>query len=633
MYIPPNRTTNIEKIAFINNLIMEIFADLDGPAILCGDLNLPFNKNDPHIQCFFNFISHIGFYNHITNPTHLQNIIDLVLTNENNLVTDINTQSPFGNSDHLCIVFKILCPSKLSSPINHTYKYDFKRGNYEGLNNFFSTVNWKMLFENSKDLNFIYTKFLEMVNLGLQNFIPYLSTKSKPKLPTHISNLLKYKNKLYKDIKYPKVLTKYMTTSKKIDKELKRYHVNLENKIIKSPINNLYKHIKNNFNSKTSLSFITVNENHITNSQEIANFLQNHFSNIYFDAAPAEPLAKTNREPIFDYGLIFLTNNQIYNCLKKLPLKINNSPDGIPNYVLKKCSLTLTEPIGYILRTSYFTGNIPTIWKMAYLIPLQKTEKNREISNFRPISLTCSLAKIAEQFVYDELYGFISNFDILPSFQHGFRKNKSVYSSLIESIDDWSKALDNKLNADIIFFDISKAFDTIEHARLLIKLENMGITGDLLMWLKNFLSNRQFRVLVNGKFSNIEPALINRGVPQGTLLGPLIFNLYISDLMENFMDKNITIKAYADDHKAYHIYKYFPKENTLQMFCNYFNNWCSENGLKLSENKTLILYVGKSNPRKPYYIGDTVIKEAIGSVRDLGIMVTQDLNWKIHTDL
>ena len=194
------------------------------------------------------------------------------------------------------------------------------------------------------------------------------------------------------------------------------------------------------------------------------------------------------------------------------------------------------------------------------------------------------MSKIAENLVSCELTSFIERFNHLPSFQHGFRSKRSVDSLMTEMLDDITRAIELKLNCDIIYFDIAKAFGTIEICRIITKLSNIGITGNLLSWLKNFLSDRQIRVSVNGTLSNKFSAFINRGVPQGSVLGPLIFNLYMADVAANFPHFN-DIKAYADDHKAYYIYDTIPTLNPLQLFIDHFHNWCIENGLRILSMK------------------------------------------------
>ena len=221
--------------------------------------------------------------------------------------------------------------------------------------------------------------------------------------------------------------------------------------------------------------------------------------------------------------------------------------------------------------------------------------KASNIEDFRPISLTCSFSKIAEKFVYEEILGFVEKCALLPNYQHGFRPNRSVYSQMAETLDDFTRALDNKLNVDCIYFDISKAFDTIEIDRIIAKLSNLGFTGNIIFWIQNFLTNKKIQVKVNGTLSDHQHSPFSRGVPQGSLLGPIIFNLYMSDLTSNFPYlSDIILKAYADDHKAYIIYKIIPKPNPLQLFCEHFSQWCNSNGLRISISKCFVMYHPKN---------------------------------------
>jgi hypothetical protein len=183
---------------------------------------------------------------------------------------------------------------------------------------------------------------------------------------------------------------------------------------------------------------------------------------------------------------------------------------------------------------------------------------------------------------------------------------------------------------DVIYFDLRKAFDKINLPILINKLEKIGITGDFLSWLTNFVSNRTVSVKIGNSISS--PSLVHSGVPQGCTLSPLLFNIFIADLASTFTDPNVTLKFFADDCKAYFIYDekdILEKKSSLIAFINHFERWCAHNGQALSD-KCFSLYLGRNNPRDVYSVGNSKISAVTTVIRDLGLLITPDLKWKTH---
>ncbi|KAL7075050.1 hypothetical protein ACQ4LE_002296 [Meloidogyne hapla] len=237
------------------------------------------------------------------------------------------------------------------------------------------------------------------------------------------------------------------------------------------------------------------------------------------------------------------------------------------------------------------TSTLPETWKQSIIIPIPKTSKTPKVDEFRPVSLLCSITKVIEQIIAKHMSIYAEQNGILPDCQHGFRPNKSVTTQLIEFQDDISFALDNKNIINIVYFDLAKAFDSISHERLLIKLKLIGIESSLLKWISNYLYNRKSVVKIGNEFS--KQFSITSGVPQGSILGPLLFNIYISDMPKLCDTPNIKIKLFADDVKAYQILsKTNSNYSSLQIFINKFIQYCNTNGLNISLQKCSVLYIG-----------------------------------------
>ena len=189
------------------------------------------------------------------------------------------------------------------------------------------------------------------------------------------------------------------------------------------------------------------------------------------------------------------------------------------------------------------TGTFPSDWKMAKVSPIFKNGSKSDLNNYRPISVIPTVAKIFEKIIYDQLYQYLNENDLLSSGQSGFRSLHSTLTALLETNDNWCVNVDRGLLNGVIFIDLRKAFDTIDHEIILKKLTKYGVDQDALKWFKSYLTNRMQRCNVNNHLSSASP--LNCGVPQGSIIGPLLFLIYINDL-PNCLNVG-TPRMYADD--------------------------------------------------------------------------------------
>jgi len=275
------------------------------------------------------------------------------------------------------------------------------------------------------------------------------------------------------------------------------------------------------------------------------------------------------------------------------------------------------------------TSTIPELWKLAIVQPIPKKTKTKTPEDFRPIALSCTISKLFEKFIYNELIEFSNKNNLFSDIQHGFIRSKSVTTQLLEIVEDFSLGLEQKKMIDIVYFDISKAFDSLPYERLFKKLEILGIKEPLLDLIKQMLTNRNYQVKVGNTLSNAYIA--SSGVAQGSILSPLLFNLYFSDINKLCFTENVKIKLYADDIKAYQIYT--KKDNLkLQLFINKFQEYCIANGLKLSIKKCQTLYLGNGNDKNGYSIDGITIDTKNEVVRDLGILFSPSLKFSEHIE-
>ena len=276
--------------------------------------------------------------------------------------------------------------------------------------------------------------------------------------------------------------------------------------------------------------------------------IHNHVDSVLSNPQPPITPNFNSDERLPDIHHIQITKPGILKLLLNINPKKADGPDGIPGRFLKMCAHELVDVYQILFQASLDQGIVPSDWKEADVMPLFKKGDKTNAGNYRPISLTSLSCKLLEHVVHTNIISFLEEFHILDDAQHGFRKNRSCVSQLIAVIKDYADCLKNKKQIDAILLDLSKAFDKVDLNGLILKLEHLGIRNSLLGWTKSFLLGRTQRVLVEGKASAPRPVL--SGVPQGTVLGPLFFLIYINDLSKG-LSKGTKLKLFADDSLLY----------------------------------------------------------------------------------
>ena len=285
----------------------------------------------------------------------------------------------------------------------------------------------------------------------------------------------------------------------------------------------------------------------------------------------------------------------------------------------------LCEPIRILFQKSLDSGELPNEWKMALIKPIFKKGDRHEVGNYRPVSLTSVVAKVLEGIVKRAIMTHLLDQALLSAYQYGFVPGKSCESQLLSCMNLWTEHLEEGHPVDVIYTDFRKAFDAVPHQRLLKKLGAYGLGSKVVKWLEGFLCGRKQCVSVNGVMSAWVD--VTSGIPQGTVLGPVCFLLYINDLPEVL--KSSSIRMFADDAKVFCPVSTIEQSDNLQRDLDSILTWTETWQLPLNLDKCSVMHLGPNNPLGKYTLGHVQVREAT-SERDLGIMMDNELKFHVH---
>ena len=390
--------------------------------------------------------------------------------------------------------------------------------------------------------------------------------------------------------------------------------------------------------NNTTVKELKLNDTIISNSSELSNAFNDHFSTIGPRLAnEIPPTAKNNSSYINN---IKVNNNKfsfsstncsiVFSHLSKLCRSKATGLDNISAKIVRECADLISVSLCDLFNKSLVSGIFPDDWKCARVTPLFKEGEQSDLNNYRPISVISVIAKVFERIVYDQLYNFLTNEDIISNHQSGFRSLHSTVTALLEATDNWAFNIDRGNVNAVVFLDLKKAFDTVDHDILLSKMNLYRIQGTALDWFKSYLTNRTQRCLVNGSLSRI--CSLKCGVPQGTILGPLLFLIYINDLPNCLT--SCQPRMYADDT---HITYAGVDVNSIQLNLNHdldnLNKWLISNKLTLNTSKTEFMLIGSRQKLSTLAISiNNVPIEHVSSVKSLGIFIDENLRWQTHID-
>lgn len=631
IYRPPSQT------AATDNQLYDQIAEIccENETVIFGDFNLPIRRwGDPlnshtGLSLYANLLES-SLHQLVEQPTRGENILDLVLTTNESIVSNVLVGPEFSSSDHRVITFSVpINKSKVKESKERVP--DYQRANFRKLRNILMHTDWSELSSNNS-INEAWKIFTYNLTKAVDASVPLRNRRSiansKPKWwNTEIKNSLLAKKRAYHKYK----LTK--ENSDKIEHDRLRRNSKV---LIKKSKKNLELHIANSSktNPKEFFSYIRKkktlpseigpltmqNGEYTEDDTTMANILNKYFSTVFTE----EDNSERQPTPCILSNNAFLNTctfeeNEILRAINKIKVNKTPGPDRISPRIIKEAKNELIKPLSMLFSKSLSTGKVPDEWKLANVTPIFKKGDKSQSQNYRPISLTSIVGKLMESLIRDKTVAFLENNNIIKDSQHGFRNKRSCLTNLLDFFHHVYNLFDDTRAVDVIYLDFQKAFDKVPHKRLINKVKAHGITGNLVSWIEDWLSDRKQRVVINGKSSDWTN--VSSGVPQGSVLGPILFIIYINDIDENIKCK---ISKFADDTKIANRADSETQRHLLQSDLDTLVEWSNTWLMNFNINKCHVLHIGNSNPRVSYTMENAPIK-CVEREKDLGVVISTDL--------
>ena len=554
---------------------------------LGGDFNLPdINWKDQDIignqylkninSLFLEMAQDLGLSQIVNIPTRGHSLLDLLFTNIPDFVKNCSLSAGLGDHDIVELKSKFQPirkkPTKRRIHLwNRVDETKIQKDTHDFRLKFLTLFS---VSDNVQDMwDFVKSNIDKIIEDNVESKLTSSKTH-QPWITTETKRMLRKKNrwfKLAKKSNSPKVWKRFKEIRSGTQRVCRRAHDKYVNDIFSEDSGNIkmWSYIKSKRQENIGISDLKDENSILTNNpSKKAELLHKHFDSVFSEPLPKIKAKLDEKDRLPDMSPIKINYFGILKLLQNINPHKATGPDQIPGRFLKLCSKDMSFIFEVLFQASLDQGVVPSAWKEANVMPLFKKGDRSLPENHRPISLTSVSSKLLEHVVHSNIMSHFDKYNVLDNAQHGFRKNRSCVSQLIITLNDFANSLKNSQQIDAVLLDFSKAFDKVDHEGLILKLNHLGIRNSLLMWTTYFLIGRRQRVLVEG----MAPTAVLSGVPQGTVLGPLLFLVYINDISKG-LSKGTKIRLFADDALLYRIIEKPSDTATLQKDLNTLQLW------------------------------------------------------------
>ena len=414
---------------------------------------------------------------------------------------------------------------------------------------------------------------------------------------------------------------------KRAHREAEMQYKNRLSSLLKENTKCFWKYVKTKQGKKSGISSLQSDSGDIVHdSKSIANVLNNQYKRVFRDEdmsnVPQADGRTTEVMPAVD-----ISYHGIVGLLEKIQAHKACGPDGICGALLKRCAKVAAMFLKSIFVQSLNTGDIPEDWRKALVHPVFKGGNTKQAENYRPISLTCIFCKLMERILASPVVTHLEDTNLFSQTQHGFRQDLSCESQLIMLCQDTMSSVDKRNSVDLAFIDFSKAFDKVPHNHLINKLAAYNLDQSVLGWIYAFLTNRTQKVTIDNSYS--DEISVTSGVPQGSVLGPLLFLLYINDLPDKM---KCNIRMYADDVVLYaNVASNENFNSILQEDLDELSQWCRKLHMSINVKKCAVMRMTRQKCSAiPTYYLDNLDVPVVQNFKYLGVYISNTCNWQDH---
>ena len=615
-YRPPHQNQATERIA---DLLRGLHVT-GRPFLLTGDLNLPeltwntageptYRSRTARAELFVDALTECEAEQSVTAPTRGSNFLDLVASRGGAVNSEV--RDGIFDADHEAVATRFVVDIGAAPRVTRTRVYDYKRADFAGLRRALRLLPWNMLA--NLDVNDALSMFYDLTFAAINEYVPMIELRRKfpPWFDRNVRDLLKAKEMAQKR-KKASLTEANIQAHSAARAEFKR-HANLS---YRSYLLGLIREFKDNpkrywsfvksLKSCASMSPVLewrgrVETEVVARANTFNACFSKKFSDPHVGPLPEPPALDAPGLTTFE-----IPRGRVAQLLRDLSPHKACGPDGLSARIIRECSEELAVPLEMICRLSVRSGVFPSAWKRANVIPVFKKGSKKLPENYRPVSLLALSSKILEKVVCEALLP--ACLPALPDSQHGFLPNRSCITNLACFTDHCWTSLANGVQTDAIYTDYSSAFTSVSHRLLLHKLKHsFNITGLAYSWLESYLSHRSQRVILDGKHSDWVPVL--SGVPEGSILGPILFTCFVADLPNQMQTSSL---SYADDVKIFHRIQCPADAHSLQADLNRLNDWSKTWRLKLNPAKCKsITFTLRTSPITVSYV---LVRPSAGTV-------------------
>lgn len=629
-YRPPD--SNEEDLGF---LVRNLKKFKSARTIVVGDFNyadIDWKRNTSGTsgKKFLKELNDIALHQCVKYQTRGKNILDLVLVYDKEFIGQVTQTAPLGKGDHNVIMVKLNAVYKVHEKNVVSFRYN--KAKYDDLENRINKIDWKERLENSS-VDEVWNILITILNNFKDNNIPKTVRnvdKEVPWITKSIKVLIKRRNNLLKRFKKTNLYyfkSKYNVARNLVTKRIRSAKSRYESKIIRRSKNNrkvFYSYIatRNRKASGRKVGPIVKkglngkDKEIVAQDVEVASLLNDYFISVFNKKDNIETTEAKEDISSQTKGLekIDITQGDVSRAIGEF--KVNKSPgvDKISSTYALKIKDIVSEPLALLFNKSLMNKEIPMDWKKANITPIFKKGDRSNMENYRPVSLTVLFGKAMERIIKTHVEEYLKENNIITGSQHGFRKGRSCLSNLLISQDSIIKMLDEGSAVDVIYLDLQKAFDKVPHDKLMKKVRATGIGGEVAHWIEAWLTNRVQRVLVGNGCSEWKE--VSSGVPQGSILGPLLFSIFINDLDNGL--RNAVLK-FADDTKVWGRVDNAEDVRNMQDDLRKIGLWSEENHMPFNVGKCRVMYLGVKNMKADYKLLGQGIEET-KEEKDLGVI-------------